>query len=211
MENICSIYTETKKFSNTSHLRIFITETQVKINTNLIRFFFFALNVITILSNAKYCKISFVWSAVTVINCFSKGQNVNILNILYVHRRRFLTVLIGTFVPETVARCYTKRVCCKKCHPSWSYLHETFLQWSCFFLCLSDLGRFPANFVCTKAIVLWISKWKRNLINVETSIRHVNHSAVFVPGRLLRFHIPNFHQIPVSCWCLLPSSLVNIS
>ena len=48
--------------------------------------FYFALNVNKILSNTKYCKISFVWSAVPVIKCFSKGQNVNILNIHHVHR-----------------------------------------------------------------------------------------------------------------------------
>ena len=33
------MYTETKKFSNTSHLRIIISEIHVDINTNLIRFF----------------------------------------------------------------------------------------------------------------------------------------------------------------------------
>ena len=32
-------YIETKKFSNSSQIRIFITEIHVKINTNLIRFF----------------------------------------------------------------------------------------------------------------------------------------------------------------------------
>ena len=70
------------------------------------------------LSNTKYCKISFVWSAVPVIKCFSIGQNVNILNILYVHRRWFRTVFVDTNVPKTVPRCYTKRVCYKKSHPT---------------------------------------------------------------------------------------------
>ena len=52
-------------------------------------------------------------------------------------------------------------------------------------------------------------KRKSNINNVETSFRHVNHSAAFGFGRLLRFHIPKFDQIPDTCWCLLPSDLVN--
>ena len=54
-------------------------------------------------------------------------------------------------------------------------------------------------------------KMKSIIINVETNFRHANHSAAFVSGRLLRFHIPKFHHIPVTCWCLLPSDLVNKS
>ena len=54
-------------------------------------------------------------------------------------------------------------------------------------------------------------KMKSNIINVETSFRHANHSAAFVYGKLLRFLIPKFHLIPVTCWCLLPSDLVNTS
>ena len=34
-----AIYTETKKFSNTSQIRIFITEIDVEINTNFLTFF----------------------------------------------------------------------------------------------------------------------------------------------------------------------------
>ena len=49
------------------------------------------------------------------------------------------------------------------------------------------------------------------IINVENNFSHANHSAAFLSGRLLRFHIPKFHHIPVTCWCLLPSDLVNIS
>ena len=67
-----------------------------------------------------------------VIKCFSIGQNVNILNILHVHRRRFRTVSVDTHVPETVARFYTKRVSCKKIYPSWCDLNETFLLWVTF-------------------------------------------------------------------------------
>ena len=36
---ITTTYTETKKFSNTSQIRIFITDSHVEINTNLIRYF----------------------------------------------------------------------------------------------------------------------------------------------------------------------------
>ena len=54
-------------------------------------------------------------------------------------------------------------------------------------------------------------KMKSIIINVETNFRHANHSAAFVSGRLLRFHIPKFHHIPVTCWCVLSSDLVNTS
>ena len=48
-------------------------------------------------------------------------------------------------------------------------------------------------------------KMKSTIINVETSFRHANHSAAFVCGRLLRFNIPKFHHIPITCRCLLSS------
>ena len=48
---------------------------------------------------------------------FSKGQNVNILIILHVHLKWFLTVLVDNHVLETVPRRYAKRVCCKKSPP----------------------------------------------------------------------------------------------
>ena len=54
-------------------------------------------------------------------------------------------------------------------------------------------------------------KIKSIIINVETNFRHANHSAAFVSGRPLRFHIQKFHQIPVTCWSLPPSDLVNTS
>ena len=109
-----------------------------------------------------------------VIKCFSKGQIVSILNFLHVYLRLFWIVSVDTHVPEIVPRCYTKRVCCTKCHPSWCDMNETFLQWrNCCFFCLSDLGRFPANFVCTNrfisrwAIVLWTLKWKATLLMLK--------------------------------------------
>ena len=61
---------------------------------------------------------------------FSKGQSVNILNFLDVHRRRFQTVSADTHVPETLPRCYTKQVWCMKYHQSWYDLNETLLRWS---------------------------------------------------------------------------------
>ena len=45
-------------------------------NTNWIRYFV-AVSAITILSNTKYCKISFVWSALPVIIFFQK-DNISI-------------------------------------------------------------------------------------------------------------------------------------
>ena len=52
-------------------------------------------------------------------------------------------------------------------------------------------------------------KMKSYIINVDTIFRHAKYSAAFVSGRILRFHIPKFHQIAVTCWCVLPSDLVN--
>ena len=52
-------------------------------------------------------------------------------------------------------------------------------------------------------------KMNSNIINVETSFRHVNHSAAFVSGRLLRFNIPEFHQMPITCLCVLSNDRVN--
>ena len=37
-------------------------------------------------------------------------------------------------------------------------------------------------------------KMKSIIINVETNFRHADHSAAFVSGRLLRFHIPKFRH-----------------
>ena len=54
-------------------------------------------------------------------------------------------------------------------------------------------------------------KMKSIIINVESNFRHANHSTVFVSGRLLRFHIPKFHHISVTCWCLIPNDIVNKS
>ena len=42
-------------------------------------------------------------------------------------------------------------------------------------------------------------KMKSNMINVEINFRDAIHSAAFVSGRLLRFHIPKFHPITVTC------------
>ena len=86
-----AIYTETKKFSNTSQIRIFITEIHVEINTNLIIFFgskcnYNLIQYLIIFFGSKcnynliqyqihlYCTISFLWSAVPVIKCFSKDK-----------------------------------------------------------------------------------------------------------------------------------------
>ena len=123
-----------------------------------------------------------------------------------------------THVPETVPRFYTKRVCCKKYHPTLYDLNETFLQWSKFLFCLSDLRRSQAGQICLhEAIDYSVSNCFINIkminiiINVETNFRHANHLAAFVSGRPLQFHIPKFHHIPVTSWCLLPYDLVNTS
>ena len=160
-----NIYTETKKFSNTLQIRIFITEIHVEINTE---FFIVNLCDYNLTQNQIFHALlpNFIFMERSVCHkMFSKGQNVNILIFLRLHPRMLQTVLVNTHVPETVPRHYAKRVCCKKSLPSIYDLNETFLQWSKFFFCLPDLGRFQANFLCTKqlfiryATVLWISKW----------------------------------------------------
>ena len=147
------MYTETKKFSNSSRIRIFIIEIHVEISTNLIRFFF-AVNPITILSNTKYCKISFVWSAVPVIKCFPKGQNVNVSTFsmcfgdgsaqfrwTLTYQRQFLDVIQSGFAVKK--------------SPVLMWFERNFPPVELvFFFCLPEFGRSPANFVCTKRLIM---------------------------------------------------------
>ena len=122
------IYTQTKKFSNTSQMRISITEIHLEINTNLHGFFGskcdYKLIQYQILQNFICMERS------ACHKMFLKKQHVNILNFLHVHRRQIRTVSAETHVPETLLTCYTKRVCCKKCHSSWCDVNKTFLRWS---------------------------------------------------------------------------------
>ena len=53
-------------------------------------------------------------------------------------------------------------------------------------------------------------KMTSNIINVDTSFRNLNYSIAFVSVRFPRFHIPKFHQISVTCLCVLPSDHVNM-
>ena len=121
------MYTVTKKFSNTLQIHIFITEIHVEINTELFH------------SKCDYNLIQYQILHASLQNficiersachkMFSKGQNVSMLIILHVHLRWFRTILVDTYVPETVPRRYAKRVCCKKSLPSWCDLNETFLH-----------------------------------------------------------------------------------
>ena len=123
-------------------------------------------------------QLSIVWSAVPVIKCFKKGQNVNILNILHVIRIRFRTVLVDSHVPETVPTCYTKRVRCKKCHPSWYDLNETFLRVVLVFV-LSARSRAVSSQLCLHETINYSVgncfiniKMKIIILNVETNFRH---------------------------------------
>ena len=155
----------------------------------------------------------------SVIQCFSKGQNVNVLNILHVHRIRFRTVLVDTHVPERrrVPRCYTKLIWWKKCHSSFVKSEWNVPPMELGFFLSAQSRAVSSHLYLHETIDYSVSncfmniKMQSNIINVETCFRHANHSAEVVSGRLLRFHIPKFHRIPVTCWCLLPSDLVNMS
>ena len=209
------IYWNKKVKQHRSHIRIFITDIYVEIYTNLNRFF--AVNLIILLSNTKYCKFSCVWSAVPVTKCFTKRYNVNILNDIQVYRRRFWAVLVDFHVQEAVPRCYTKRVCCKKCHPSWCDLKLNIPSVELVFYLSACSRAVSSQLFLHETVYYSVSncfmkiKMKSNIIKVETSFRHDIYSAAFVSGRLLRFHIPKFHLVPVTCWCLLPRDLVNTS
>ena len=125
------------------------------------------------------------------------------------YRRRFKRVLMDTHVPETVPRCYAKRVCCKKCHPLLMHSElnvppmELVIYLSVWSRVVSSQLRLHETIDYSVSNCFMNIKMKSNIINVETSIRH----AAFVSGRLLRFHIPTFQLIIVTCWCLLPSDL----
>ena len=126
-------YTETKKFSNTSQVRLFITENHpLKLKHELNKTF--AVNAITILFNTKFCmhrwKISFVLSAVPVGKMIWKRQNSNILTFHLLHRIQFRTVSVDPSVPETVSWHSAVRRYWKKFLLPWCDMNEKFNQWS---------------------------------------------------------------------------------
>ena len=183
--------------------------------TNWIRYFV-AVNTITILSNTKYCKISFVWSAVPVIKIFQK-DNISIFWTFSMcigdgsrqfwwtltYQRQLLDVILSGFAVRKVIRLdviWLKRSSSGVIFYRFARSRAVNSQ-----LCLHETIDYSVS-NCFMNI-----KMKSIIIYVETNFRHANHSAAFVSGRLLRFHIPKFHHIPVTCWCLLPSDLVNTS
>ena len=144
--------------------------------------------------------------------CFSKGQNVNILNILNVLRRRFRWT--HTYQRQFLDVIQSGFAVRKSPVLMWSELN--FPPAELFFL--SARIRAVSSQLCLHETIGYSIascfmniKMKSNIINVETSFRHAYYSAAFVSGRLLRFHIPKCHQIPVTCWCLLPSKFQNTS
>ena len=206
------MYTETKKFSNSLQIRIFISEIHVEINTI---FFYSKCDKNHIQYQLLHASLqNFICTEHSVCHTmFSKGQNVNILIILHVHRRwfrtlmwiltyqgPFLDVMQSEFAIRNLSRLgviWMKRsstgVSCFPPARSWAVcsqlsLHETIVY------SVSN---------CSMNI-----KMNNNMINVETCFRHANHSAAFVSGRLLRFNKPKFHHIPITCWCVLSSDRV---
>ena len=126
------------------------------------------------------------------------------------HRRRFRTITMDTHVPEIVPRFYTKRILLSEMAPvlMGSERNGPQVEFVIFF-CLPDLGRSLVNFFA-RAIDYSVNncfmniKMKSNIIDVEISFRHVIHSAAFVSGRLLRFHLPKMSSN--SCYLLMSAS-----
>ena len=152
------------------------------------------------------CNVSFAWSAVPVIKMFLKGQNVNILTILHVHRRRvrfwqipanqrqFLDVQQSGFAGRNLFRFDV--IWMKRSSSGFSFV----LLWplSPSQPCLQETIEYSVS-KCFKNI-----KMKKNIINVDTSFRHANYSAACVSGRLLRFRIPKVYKN--FCYVLMCSS-----
>ena len=132
---------------------IYYRKQSVEINTNLIRFFI--VNAIIILFDTKSCMhpcnrnlILLVWSAVPIIKMLWKRQNVNILTILQVHRRRFLTILADPRLPESLPRLQQSGFAegnLSRLDKIWTKCSS---MWFSFFFGLSDFRRSQANPVC---------------------------------------------------------------
>ena len=128
-------------------------------------------------------------------------------------RRQFSVILADTRVSYTFPRHSAKWVCSERSTPSLCDKNETFLQLSQFFSpsarsrALSSQPRLKntVDYLVSKTNL----KTKSNNIYVEVSFRHAIHSAEFVSGRLLLFHISKFYQIALTCWCVLPDDMVS--
>ena len=118
---------------------------------------FFAVNATMILFNTKicmprieWCKISFVWSAVPVIKMFRKGESINILTILHVHRRLFRAVSMDTRVPDIQQSRFAGR--------NLSRLYVILMKRSSkgvSFFCLPDHRRSATKLVCPNRWIIW--------------------------------------------------------
>ena len=79
---------------------------------------------------------------------------------------------------------------------------------------LTPPGHLVSPLVCRcpwmSTVVLYCYCISSFVFYIDTSFCHANYSDAIVSGRLPRFHIPTFHQIPVTVWCVLSSDLVNI-
>ena len=165
------------------------------------------------------CKISFVWSAVPVIKCFQMDK----MSIFWsssmciwdgsrrfwwilTYQRQLLDVMQSEFAVRNLSRLDV------------IWMKHSSSQVGFFLPARSQVV--SSQLSLRETIVYSVSKCFMNikmnrnillLINIETSFRHANHSASFVSGRLLQFNIPKFHQIPITCWCVLSSDHVNMS
>ena len=145
---------------------------------------------------SRFCfqkdRISIFWTFSTCI-----GDGSGQFRWILTYQRQFLDVIQSVLAVWNVT--YLDVIWIKRSSGWVSFL----------FVCPISGGLMPT--FLHETIAYLVSNWfmnikmKCNISNVETSFRHVNHSASFVSGRLLRFHIPKCHQISVTCWCLLPS------
>ena len=150
------------------------------------------------------------------LNVFKKEKNVNILNILHVfedgsrqfwwtltYQRQFLDVMQRGFAVKIATRI--AMIGMKRFSSGVSFCS----------VCPISGGLKPTLFARNDWLfgkqLFYEYKMKSIIINVETNFRHANPSSAFVSGRLLRFHIPKFHHISVTCWCLLQSDHINTS
>ena len=145
------------------------------------------------------------------VNILKSSNNVNILKYKCIGDGSWRFWPTGDpRLPETVSRRQESGFA-EKNLPPWSDLNETFLQWT--FFCCPISGVFsqpclPETIDCSVSSCFMNTKMTSNIINVDTSFRHANYSDSFVSGRLPRFQ--SFHQISVTCWCVLPSDLVSM-
>ena len=132
-------------------------------------------------------------------SCFEDGSWQFWWTLTY--QRRFLDVIQSRFVVRNVTRL----------DMIWMKRSSSGVSFCC--VCPISGGQLCLHGTIDYSVSIWFMNinMKNIMINVKISFPHAKQSAAFVSGRLLRFNLPKFHPIPVTCWCLLPSDLVDLS